>query len=453
MLDDSTSLPADRPPPDPPRAAKGDSQSAPSAAPAKNASSASSTHPNADAKTKAGQNAGKNASKSDNAAKPANSATAESVDKAQACQAVITAAKSAMTKTPTEAGATDTDKTTHEKPSDSKTADATDTNDATAAACPAPVVIQQVAANAVAAAIAPAADAAAPQAPAAKDDGTAAPVAAGVAAVTLPNLSALKVAAAKDGGTQSADKPADASKTTVKAPEAKLPDPTQGAASDAAGASKVADPQATDGNAGKTVAVHPHDGSPEHRTDTADIAVGTSNADTAAAKAADAAQPLTAAAPNSQPAPTQAAAPPPAQAAAIPVTGIAVEIAGKALAGKNRFEIRLDPPELGRIDVRLDVDKNGQVTSHLTVDRADTLDLLRRDASGLERALQDAGLKTSDNGLQFSLRDQSSGQQQANVPMPAAAQIVVEDDTLSTAAIPRSYARYAGMGSGIDIRV
>jgi len=37
------------------------------------------------------------------------------------------------------------------------------------------------------------------------------------------------------------------------------------------------------------------------------------------------------------------------QPAAIPLAGLAIEIAGKALAGKNRFEIRLDPPELGRI--------------------------------------------------------------------------------------------------------
>ena len=116
----------------------------------------------------------------------------------------------------------------------------------------------------------------------------------------------------------------------------------------------------------------------------------------------------------------------------MPITGVAVEIATKALAGKNRFEIRLDPPELGRIDVRLDVDKSGQVTTHLTVDRADTLDLLQRDSAGLERALQDAGLKTTDQSLQFSLRDQSMGQQQGNAsPTPAAAQIVLEDDTLA----------------------
>ena len=92
----------------------------------------------------------------------------------------------------------------------------------------------------------------------------------------------------------------------------------------------------------------------------------------------------------------------------VPVNALAVEIAANAQIGRSRFEIRLDPPELGRIDVRLDVDRQGQVTSHLIVEKSATLDLLRRDAQQLERALQDAGLKTSDNGLQFSLRDQDS---------------------------------------------
>ena len=147
------------------------------------------------------------------------------------------------------------------------------------------------------------------------------------------------------------------------------------------------------------------------------------------------------------------AAPAAPLAPSVPLAGLAIDIAGKALEGKNRFEIRLDPPELGRIEVRLDVDRDGNVTSRLTVDRADTLDLLRRDASGLERALQDAGLKTADNGLQFSLRDQSMSQQQTNTGADTA-QIVVKDETLPTIdVIPQNYGRLAGQGNGLDIRV
>ena len=151
-------------------------------------------------------------------------------------------------------------------------------------------------------------------------------------------------------------------------------------------------------------------------------------------------------------APATLASQPGAQPAAVPLSGVAIEIAGKALAGKNRFEIRLDPPELGRIDVRLDVDRDGNVTSRLTVDRPDTLDLLRRDAAGLERALQDAGLKTASNGLQFSLRDQSMNEQQAGTSPDAAVLVATDESLPSNDVIPQRY-RLAGQGGGLDIRV
>jgi chemotaxis protein MotD len=140
----------------------------------------------------------------------------------------------------------------------------------------------------------------------------------------------------------------------------------------------------------------------------------------------------------------------------VPLTGLAVEIASRAVAGNTRFEIRLDPPELGRIDVRLDVDSKGQVTSHLTVERTDTLDLLRRDAPQLQRALQDAGLKTGDSALQFSLRDQSSGSG-ANADDGSrrrADQILIQSDEVIPAEITsRGYGRLVGSAGGLDIRV
>jgi flagellar hook-length control protein FliK len=138
-------------------------------------------------------------------------------------------------------------------------------------------------------------------------------------------------------------------------------------------------------------------------------------------------------------------------AIAVPVAGIAVEIAAQAKAGGRRFEIRLDPPELGRIDVRLEVDKNGQVTSHLRVDRVETLDMLRRDSANLERALQDAGLKTSDNTLNFSLRDQSFRQPQGQSASPST-QYLAADETVPEIGGAQVSAWAARLG-GIDIRV
>jgi flagellar hook-length control protein FliK len=138
-------------------------------------------------------------------------------------------------------------------------------------------------------------------------------------------------------------------------------------------------------------------------------------------------------------------------AIAVPVEGLAVEIAARAQSGKNHFQIRLDPPELGRIDVRLDVDREGNVTSRLTVDRVETLDLLRRDASNLERALQQAGLKTSDNGLQFSLRDQSFSHRDQPGETPAMARVIIPEDLITLETQP-GYGRLAALGR-VDIRV
>jgi flagellar hook-length control protein FliK len=141
--------------------------------------------------------------------------------------------------------------------------------------------------------------------------------------------------------------------------------------------------------------------------------------------------------------------------AAVPVAGLAVEIVSRAQEGGKRFDIRLDPPELGRVDVRLNVDDAGKVTSHLVVERSETLDLLRRDQPQLERALQQAGLNT-DGGLQFSLRDQNSAPRDQTPRGNSAhtSQLIVPDDEAAAAeAARRGYGRLLGRAGGVDIRI
>jgi flagellar hook-length control protein FliK len=139
----------------------------------------------------------------------------------------------------------------------------------------------------------------------------------------------------------------------------------------------------------------------------------------------------------------------------VPLNGLALEIAASVKSGKSRFEIRLDPADLGRIDVRIDIDRNGQVTSHLTVEKPETLSLLRQDAPQLQRALDDAGLKTGSGGLQFSLRDQSSsGQNGGNDPGSNSQRLIISEEDATTAAVAgRTYGRWLGSSGGVDIRV
>lgn len=218
---------------------------------------------------------------------------------------------------------------------------------------------------------------------------------------------------------------------------------------------QAADPQATQPVA--QPAAQPQGAKPEAPAQAAKPAQHDVRApDSASAKPGDNVQPMmlvqshTATAATNQTAPIAAATTP--LAVALPVAGIAIEIAGKAMAGKNRFEIRLDPPELGKIHVQLDVDHKGEVTSIITADRSDTFDLLRRDAQQLERALQDAGVKTANNGLQFSLRDQNTGRHDQPA-LADSAHVIVRDDNLDTDTIAPIYRSFTGNRAGVDIRV
>ncbi len=96
-----------------------------------------------------------------------------------------------------------------------------------------------------------------------------------------------------------------------------------------------------------------------------------------------------------------------------PLQMLPIEIGMQAVRGVTNFQIRLDPAELGRVEVRLQIRDNGEVNASLVVDRVETLQMLKRDASTLQYAFEQAGLKQSADGLTFSLRGEGqNGQQQ-----------------------------------------
>lgn len=136
----------------------------------------------------------------------------------------------------------------------------------------------------------------------------------------------------------------------------------------------------------------------------------------------------------------------------LPATTIALQMARNLQKGISRFDIRLDPPEMGRIDIRMEVRKDGHVAAHLMVDRPETLDLLQRDARALQQALNNVGLQADGDSLNFTLRDQNSEPDRQNF---AGGERGGSSEDLTTEEPPLApvYNVNLSANGGVDIRV
>ncbi len=131
---------------------------------------------------------------------------------------------------------------------------------------------------------------------------------------------------------------------------------------------------------------------------------------------------------------------------------VAVKIASAVRQGVDRISIQLEPQDLGRVDVKLEVSADGRVSATVSADRQDTLDLLQRDHRALERALQQAGLKTDSDSLDFNLRGDRQEEQKSAENAGAdgsGKDTAAEDDLIADAANSRTMTS----NSALDIRV
>jgi flagellar hook-length control protein FliK len=94
---------------------------------------------------------------------------------------------------------------------------------------------------------------------------------------------------------------------------------------------------------------------------------------------------------------------------------VSVRLSKAVETGESKLRIQLRPHELGRVEVKLDIAGDGRAKVMVSAERPETLELLQRDSRTLERALQDAGLKTDPGSLSFDLqgRDGQDRTQQA----------------------------------------
>ncbi len=138
------------------------------------------------------------------------------------------------------------------------------------------------------------------------------------------------------------------------------------------------------------------------------------------------------------------------------VDQLAVHIVKAAAEGMDKISIKLRPAALGHIEIQLELSHDGRIAAVVTAEKSETLELLQRDARGLERALQEAGLRTNSDSLNFNLRGEGhdGGQETSDHAAPGdGIQVAIETlDDIHTAQMA-GYANARAALGGVDIRV
>jgi flagellar hook-length control protein FliK len=97
---------------------------------------------------------------------------------------------------------------------------------------------------------------------------------------------------------------------------------------------------------------------------------------------------------------------------------VAHEIVRRASGGATQFDVRLDPPELGRVEVRIEVGRDHRVSATFAADTPQTVTELARAAREITQALQASGLDVREDGLSFDLAERQAQRQQPDRDQP-----------------------------------
>ena len=115
-------------------------------------------------------------------------------------------------------------------------------------------------------------------------------------------------------------------------------------------------------------------------------------------------------------------------------------------AGRERVEVRLDPPELGRVSIDMAVD-GGTVSATVSAERPETLELLRRHVDALQRELSASGFGRADIGF----ADRGGGGQGHDTGTPTADVEAAQPATPQP--VTRSMPRALDASGRLDIRL
>lgn len=92
---------------------------------------------------------------------------------------------------------------------------------------------------------------------------------------------------------------------------------------------------------------------------------------------------------------------------------VAVQLHKAVKEGKTEMTVNLRPAELGKVEIKLTFGEGKSVTGLVMAENQASLTLLQKDADGLVRALQEAGLDADMNTMEFSLKDEGNSSSHA----------------------------------------
>lgn len=98
----------------------------------------------------------------------------------------------------------------------------------------------------------------------------------------------------------------------------------------------------------------------------------------------------------------------------VPYARVPMEIGLATLEGQRSIQVRLSPADLGTIEIELDVSDQSEIHARIAADDPRTLAMLKQDAPLIRQALEQTGLSTNSDSLNFSLRQDGQSNNRQN---------------------------------------
>lgn len=145
------------------------------------------------------------------------------------------------------------------------------------------------------------------------------------------------------------------------------------------------------------------------------------------------------------------------------VAALSAQIVKKLEGRSTRFDVELNPADLGRVDVRIEIGAHGRMTATMSFENPQAAAELRSRADELQKSLEQAGFDIS-GGLQFDVAndqrqasqgqpDQSAGANGGQVRGRAFQAALDTADDSASAALTSALAYRSRPATGVDIRI